>query len=63
MNKAQASRTVFLFHCSLRIDDNNINITAKAHGFILSQIAAGINIPKNFNLSGNQITFSISCEA
>jgi hypothetical protein len=46
-NKNHANNAFFLSFVSIRIDDNNNNITANAQGFILSAKAAGIITPKN----------------
>ncbi|MDF1682268.1 MAG: hypothetical protein P1U46_00380 [Patescibacteria group bacterium] len=63
MNKKPANKTFFLDHWLFNIEDKSINITANAHGFILSHIAAGTKIIKNLNLSAKEIEFSISPEA
>jgi gas vesicle protein len=50
LTNAQASKVFLLLLCLLSIVVSRSNITANAHGFILSEIAAGIIIAKNESL-------------
>lgn len=49
-NNNHAYMAFLLFFVLVRILDKSNNITAKAHGFILSANAAGNIIHRNFNL-------------
>jgi hypothetical protein len=59
VNNQPASKVFLLLLCLLNIVVSKSNITAKAQGLILSEIAAGIIIAKNHHLLeflDNQLT-------